>query len=105
VVPDNLTAGVIKADRYDPRLNRSYGELARYDGCVIDPARVAHPKDKPQVERTVQYARNSFFTGRDFATLAQMRAAAGGQGRVLGTLPASWPAARRAGELPHGAPL
>jgi transposase len=105
VVPDNLTAGVSKADRYDPRLNRSYGELARYDGCVIDPARVAHPKDKPRVERTVQYARNSFFTGRDFATLAQMRAAAGGQGRVLGTLPAPWPAARRAGELPHGAPL
>jgi transposase len=76
VVPDNLTAGVIKADRYDPRLNRAYGELTRYYGCVIDPARVAHPKDKPRVERTVQYARNSFFTGRDFATLAQMRAAA-----------------------------
>lgn len=76
IVPDNLTAGVLKADRYDPRLNRAYGELARYYGCVIDPARVAHPKDKPRVERTVQYARNSFFVGRDFATLAQMRSAA-----------------------------
>jgi hypothetical protein len=76
VVPDNLTAGILKADRYDPRLNRAYGELARYYGCVIDPSRVAHPKDKPRVERNVQYARNSFFTGRDFATLAQMRAAA-----------------------------
>lgn len=73
LVPDNLTAGILKADRYDPRLNRAYGELARYYGCLIDPARVRHPKDKPRVERTVQYARDSFFVGRDFATLAQMR--------------------------------
>lgn len=29
IVPDNLTAGILKADRYDPRLNRAYGELAR----------------------------------------------------------------------------
>ncbi len=76
IVPDNLSAGIVKADRYDPRLNRAYGELARYYGCVIDPARVAHPKDKPKVERTVRYARDSFFAGRSFASLAQMREAA-----------------------------
>src|SRR5262249_49265662 len=57
IVPDNLSAGIIKADRYDPRLTRAYGELARYYGCLIDPARVGHPKDKPKVERTVSYAR------------------------------------------------
>lgn len=73
IVPDNLTAGILKADRYDPRLNRAYGELARYYGCVIDPSRVAHPKDKPRVERNVQYARNSCFAGRDFASLAELR--------------------------------
>jgi transposase len=76
IVPDNLSAGIRKADRYDPRLNRAYGELARYYGCVIDPARVAHPKDKPKVERNVRYARDSFFAGRSFASLAQMREAA-----------------------------
>ena len=74
IVPDNLSAGILKADRYDPRLNRAYGELARYYGCVIDPSRVAHPKDKPRVERNVAYARDSFFAGRTFASLAQMRA-------------------------------
>ena len=76
IVPDNLTAGILKADRYDPRLNRAYGELARYYGCLIDPARVAHPKDKPRVERTVSYARASFFAGRSFASVAQMQAEA-----------------------------
>jgi transposase len=73
LVPDNLTAGIIKPDRYDPRLNRAYGELTRYYGCVVDPSRVAHPKDKPKVERPVDYARESFFRGRDFPDLLQMR--------------------------------
>lgn len=76
LVIDNLTAGIIHADRYDPRVNRAYGELARYYGCLVDPARVARPKDKPRVERQVQYARESFFRGRDFADLAALRAEA-----------------------------
>lgn len=76
VVPDNLSAGIVRADRYDPRLNRAYGELARYYGCVIDPARAATPTDKPRVERTVKYARDSFFAGRTFPTLVAMRLAA-----------------------------
>ena len=77
LVPDNLTAGVRHADRYDPRLNRAYGELARYYGVLVDPTRVRQPRDKPKVERNVQYARESFFCGRSFPTLAAWRAAAG----------------------------
>lgn len=78
LVPDNLTAAIVSADRYDPRLNRAYGELTRYYGCVVDPARVARPTDKPRVERTVPYARESFFRGQldHFTSLAHMRAAA-----------------------------
>jgi hypothetical protein len=75
LVPDNLTAGILKADRYDPRVNRAYSELTRYYGCLVDPARVRHPKDKPRVERGVAYARESFFRGRSFTSLRQMRAA------------------------------
>jgi transposase len=78
LVPDNLTAGVRKADRYDPRLNRAYGELARYYGALVDPTRVRHPQDKPRVERGVSYARESFFCGRTFPTLAAWRGAAAG---------------------------
>jgi transposase len=83
LVPDNLTAGILKADRYDPRVNRAYGELGRYYGCLIDPSRVAHPQDKPRVERNVAYARESFFRGRDFASLAAMREAAARWARDL----------------------
>lgn len=75
LVPDNLTAGVIKASRYDPRINRAYGELVRYYGCIVDPARAATPTDKPRVERNVSYARESFFRGRvdEFRSVATMR--------------------------------
>jgi transposase len=77
VVPDNLTAGILKADRYDPRLNRAYGELARHYGFLVDPTRVQHPQDKAKVERGVPYARASFFAGRSEDTwdsLARMQA-------------------------------
>ncbi len=76
IVPDNLTAGILKADRYDPRINRAYGELARHYGFLVDPARAGQPTDQPKVERGVPYARASFFAGRDFGSLEGMRAAA-----------------------------
>ncbi len=76
LVPDNLGSGVLKPDLYDPRLNRGYAELSHHYGCLVDPARVAHPKDKPRVERLVPYVRDSFFSGRQFADLAAMRSQA-----------------------------
>ena len=74
MVPDNLTAGILRADRYDPRVNRAYGELTRYYGVLVDPARVRHPKDKAKVERNVSYARASFFVGRTWDSLTALRA-------------------------------
>lgn len=76
LVPDNLGSGILKADLYDPRANRGYAELAYHYGCLIDPARVAHPKDKPRVERMVPYVRDSFFSGREFVDLPAMRTGA-----------------------------
>jgi hypothetical protein len=76
IVPDNLSAGVLRADRYDPRVNRAYGELARHYGCVIDPSRVTTPTHKPRVERKSRYARDSFFADRSFPSLTAMRTAA-----------------------------
>jgi len=73
LVPDNLGSGILKADLYDPRVNRGYAELAWHYGCLVDPARVCHPKDKPRVERMVPYVRDSFFSGREFTDLAAMR--------------------------------
>ncbi|MFT4092099.1 MAG: IS21 family transposase [Niabella sp.] len=53
VVPDNLKAAVVKADRYEPLLNRVMEDVANHYGFVVLPARPARPKDKPTAERTV----------------------------------------------------
>jgi len=57
---DNLKAGVLKADIYDPTLNRSFAELCEHYGVIADPARSASPKDKGKIERFVQVARELF---------------------------------------------
>ncbi|HUW42422.1 MAG TPA: IS21 family transposase [Rectinemataceae bacterium] len=54
---DNLKAGVIAADIYDPALNRTFAELCDHYGIIPDPARPASPKDKGKVERIVQVVR------------------------------------------------
>jgi hypothetical protein len=50
---DNLKAGVIKPDIYEPGLNHAYDELGAHFGLLIDPCRAGRPKHKPQVERSV----------------------------------------------------
>ena len=35
LIPDNLSAGILRPDLYDPRSNRAYGDLARHYGCLI----------------------------------------------------------------------
>jgi transposase len=76
LVSDNLKTGVIKADLYDPRLNRAYAEMANHYGCLIDPARAKKPKDKPRVERMMPYVRDSFWRGRTFGSVVDMQARA-----------------------------
>jgi len=70
VIPDNLGAIVDKANPTDPRFNQAFIEYAQDRGFVVDPARVRRPKDKPRVERTVPFVRQSFFAGEDFVDLA-----------------------------------
>jgi transposase len=76
LVPDNLKTGVDKPDLYDPKLNRSYAELAAHYGCLVDPARALKPRDKARVERPMPYVRDSFWRGREFTSLAHMQAEA-----------------------------
>jgi Mu transposase, C-terminal domain/Integrase core domain len=76
LVPDNLKTGVDKPDLYDPKINRSYAELAAHYGCLVDPARALKPRDKARVERPMPYVRDSFWRGREFASLEQMQAEA-----------------------------
>lgn len=76
LVPDNLKTGVERPDLYEPKINRSYAELAAHYGTLVDPARALKPKDKPQVERPMPYVRDSFWRGREFSSLEVMRAGA-----------------------------
>jgi transposase len=76
LVVDNLKTGVLRPDLYDPQLNRSYEQLARYYGTLVDPCRSGQPKDKPRVEKMIQYVRDSFFAGRTFSSLEEINLAA-----------------------------
>jgi len=54
---DNLKAGVLSANIFEPVLNRTFAELCDHYGILPDPARPASPKDKGKVERIVQVVR------------------------------------------------
>jgi transposase len=69
VVPDNLKAGVLQADWYDPELNPKLEEFARHYGTVILPTKPAMPRHKGKVEAGVKYAQNNAVKGRSFASL------------------------------------
>lgn len=74
VVPDNLKAAVVRcafavdADG-DTTLNRSYLELARYYGFLVDPTPPRSPEKKGKVEAGVKYVKSSFVAPRDLDAL------------------------------------
>ena len=70
VVIDNLKAGVIQADWFDPQLNPKLEEFARHYGTAILPTKPAMPRHKGKVEAGVKYAQNNAVKGRKFASLA-----------------------------------
>jgi transposase len=73
VVPDNMKTIVDHADALEPRLNDAFREYAQARGFVVDPARVRSPRDKPRVERCVQYVRSNFFAGEEFRDIEDCR--------------------------------
>ncbi len=54
IVCDNLKAGVTATCRYEPGINRTYGEMAAHYGTAVVPTRVRKPRDKAKVEVGVQ---------------------------------------------------
>lgn len=70
VIPDNMKAIVTHADATEPKLNDAFREYAQSRGFAVDPARVRSPRDKPRVERCVQYVRSNFYAGEQFRDLA-----------------------------------
>jgi transposase len=70
LVPDNMKPVVINADPINPTFSVGWLDYAQARGFGTDPARVRSPKDKPRVERVVQYVRGNFFAGETFLELA-----------------------------------
>jgi hypothetical protein len=70
LIPDNASAIVADADAVNPRFTAGWLDYAQHCGFATDAARVRSPKDKPRVERAVQYVRGNFFAGEHFAGLA-----------------------------------
>ena len=54
LVPDNLKAAIIKANNYEPDVNRALEDLANHYGTTVIPARSRKPKDKALVENQVK---------------------------------------------------
>jgi transposase len=76
LIPDNAAAIVADADAVNPRFTVGWLDYAQHCGFVTDAARVRSPKDKPKVERAVQYVRGNFFAGEHFTGLADAQARA-----------------------------
>lgn len=94
LIPDNMSAIVAQADPVNPRFTVGWLDYVQHCGFGTDPARVRRAKDKPRVERTVQYVRGNCFAGEEFVDLpdAQARAekwcAVTAGGRIHGTIQA-----------------
>src|SRR6516165_414368 len=77
LVPDNASAIVADVEAVNPRFTAGWLDYAQARGFATDAARVRSPKDKPRVERAVQYVRGNFFAGEHFSGLADAQARAG----------------------------
>ncbi|MEM6944427.1 MAG: IS21 family transposase [Pseudomonadota bacterium] len=78
LVSDNLKAGVTKACFYEPKVNRTYADLAAHYDTAILPARPYRPRDKAKVAVGVQLVQRwivARLRGRQFFSLAELNVA------------------------------
>jgi len=61
LVPDNLKSAIIKANRYEPDVNRALEDFANHYGTTVTPTRPRKPKDKALVENQVRLIYNRVY--------------------------------------------
>jgi transposase len=61
IVPDNFKAAIVKANPYEPELNKALEDFANHYQTIVLPARVAKPKDKALVENQVKLIYNRVY--------------------------------------------
>lgn len=89
-VADNLKSGVTHVCRYEPEVNRTYQELARFYGAVVIPARARKPKDKAKAESGVLLAQRwiiAVLRHQSFFALPELNAAIRAKLEVLNNRP------------------
>ncbi len=69
LVLDNLKAGVLKADIYDPELNPKFECFCKHYDVVPLPTRPRTPEHKGKVESAVKYVQNNAVKARSFDSL------------------------------------
>lgn len=72
LVLDNLKAGVLKPDFYDPQLNPKFESFCTHYGVSALPTRPRTPEHKGKVESNIRYVRNSALKGREFDSLGEV---------------------------------
>ena len=76
--PDNLKSGVSRACRYDPDVNPTYLDMARFYGTAVIPRRPRKPRDGAKVETGVQIIEREVLArlrDRTFFSLAELNRA------------------------------
>jgi transposase len=71
LVIDNLKAGVLRADWFDPDLNPKLVEFCSHYGTILAPTKPAMPRHKGKVEHGVGYAQDNALKGRTFTSLGE----------------------------------
>ncbi|MFH1726875.1 MAG: IS21 family transposase [Pseudomonadota bacterium] len=66
VTIDNLKAGVLEANFYDPTYQKEYLEFSKHYNFLPNTCRPYKPKDKAMVENGIKYFKNNFMAGRTF---------------------------------------
>lgn len=66
---DNLKAGIIEANFFEPIVQRTYAAFAAHYDFWAQPCRVYRPTDKGKVESSVDYVKENCFKGRDFTDI------------------------------------
>lgn len=74
LIPDNFKGAVIKADRYEPRINDRFLDMSNYYGFAVLPTRIAKPTDKPKVETAVRNVYQRIYAGLRHQSFGSLKA-------------------------------
>ena len=71
---DNLKAGIVEAEFYEPLAQRTYAEFAGHYGFLPFPCQIKTPRQKGKVERGVGYVKDNCFKAREFIDTGDAKA-------------------------------